>query len=351
MTRFSSKFKSAKPPMMGGMARADDKLTPALILVALVTIAGTIGFVQIEGWSLWRAFYFTIVTITTVGYGDEGMSDLGKKFTTILLIGGVTSASYTFAMIIQTSVASQFAWQKRMSKSINKLKDHTIVCGFGRLGSSVCEKLARRNSPFVVIERDPERFALAVDQGYLAIEGIASENGTLTAASLDKAKYVVAAVDSYAENLVIAMEAQELSSKVQVIARAERAENVIKLERAGVSRVLCPFESGGRETADFITNPGVANFLAQTAMGNGGIALAEVHIEKGSTLVGRTLAAFGKTEGDHISFVALGRDGDPPMIPPRGKTVITPGDRVIVAGDPGQIELMTNLARGRASAA
>lgn len=328
----------------------NEKLIRALILVAIVTLGGTMGFVEIEGWTLWRAFYFTMVTITTVGYGDEGLSDAGQKFATLLLVGGVASASYTFAMIIQTSVASQFAWQKRMNKSISKLRDHTIVCGFGRLGESVCEKLSERGAPFVVIERDSERFTHAVDRGYLAIEDTASENGSLLSAGLNYATHVVAAVDSYAENVVITMEARELRSDVIVIARAEREDNVRKLERAGANRVLCPYQSGGRETADFITRPRVANFLAQTSMGNGGIALAEIRIELGSKLTGIRLGDYGGGKGDKISFVALERESGLVCLPPRGDTLLEVGDHVIVAGDAEQIAAMTDLSKGRASA-
>lgn len=329
----------------------NQKLVRALVLVAIVTLGGTMGFVEIEGWTLWKAFYFTMVTITTVGYGDEGLSEAGQKFATLLLIGGVASASYTFAMIIQTSVASQFAWQKRMNKAISKLKDHTIVCGFGRLGESICEKLEQRGSPFVIIERDSERFSHALDKGYLAIEDVASENGSLLSAGLNYASHVVAAVDSYAENVVISMEARELRPDVIVIARAEREENVRKLERAGANRVLCPFQSGGRETADFITQPRVANFLAQTSMGDGGIVLADIRVEVGSKLVDVKLADYGSGEGDKISFVALECESGAVCIPPRGDTLLKPGDHVIVAGDAEQIAGMTELSRGRASAA
>ena len=346
----------SKPAASGGgisqeQSGGNEKLIRAVILVFLVTLAGTLGFRAIENWPFWKAFYFTIVTITTVGYGDEGLSETGQKFATLLLIIGVSSASYTFAMIVQTSVASQFAWRKRMNKAIARLRNHTIVCGFGRLGESVCEHLHERKTPFVVIERDAERFAHAVNLGYLAIEDIASENDSIMAAGLEHASHVVAAVDSYAENVVIAMEARELNPEVTVIARAEREENVRKLERAGVSRVLCPFQSGGRETADYITQPRVANFLAQTTVGGGGVVLADILVEHGSKLAGMRLGEFGSSHGSKISFVALNRDDEPALIPPRGDTLLEVGDHLIVAGDPDQIAKMTDMSKGRALAA
>ena len=326
-------------------------LPRALILVALVTLAGSVGFVEIEGWSFWRSFYFTLITITTVGYGDEGLSDEGKKFATLILIGGVTAASYTFATIVQASVASQLAWRKRMNKQIQKLRNHTIVCGFGRLGRSVCEKLSEREQTFVVIERDAARFASAVERGFLAVQGTASEDDSLQVAGLEHASYVVAAVDSFAENLVIAMEARDVRPEAIVVARAERDEDELKLERAGVARVLCPFRSGGYEAVEYITRPRVADFLARASMGDGGIALAEVRVREGSELVGVSLAEYGSARGDRISFVAHESESGEVAIPPRGCTRLAVGDHLIVAGDPDQIAKMNELAGHRRFAA
>ena len=327
------------------------KLATALILVAMVTVAGTFGFVEIEGWNVWRSFYFTLITITTVGYGDEGLSDEGKKFAILLLVGGVISASYTFATIVSSSVTSQLAWRKRMNKEIRRIEHHTIVCGFGRLGASVCEKLARRGRPFVVIDRDPVRFAKATELGYLAVEGAASEHDVLVEAGLERADHVVAAVDSFADNVVITMEARDCRPNAMVIARAERESDIRRLERAGATRVLCPFQSGGRETVEQITNPRVAEFLVQASLG-GRITLGDVRIRKGSPLVGMTLAEFGKGQGDRISFVALEReDESEAMIPPRGGTTLQTGDHLIVAGDPQQIAGMNDLAGGATRAA
>ncbi len=322
------------------------KLWQAFLLVLVVTVSGTIGFSEIEGWDLWKAFYFTLTTITTVGYGDEGLSDPGKQFATFLLIGGVTSASYALAILIQYSVASQFAWRKNMNKRIRQLKNHTIICGFGRLGSSVAEKLAATNSPFVVVEQDEERFMRALDLGYLAMQGQATEDQALLQAGLERASHVVAAVPGFAENIVITMDARELNPNVILIARAERDEDVRRLERAGAQRVLCPYKSGGRETFEFITRPGVADFLAEARMGGGGVALAQIRVQSGAQLEGIRLGEYGREKGDRLSFVAFERTGEEVKIPPGGTTELSAGDTLIVAGDPDQIAKMTQMATG-----
>ena len=327
------------------------KLWQAFLLVLLVTMAGTIGFARIEDWHLWKAFYFTLTTITTVGYGDEGLSDSGKQFATFLLIGGVTSASYAFSIIIQASVASQFAWRKHMKKRIHQLKKHTIICGFGRLGTSVAEKLEANNEPFVILEKDPDRVMHALDLGYLVIQGEATEDQHLLEAGVEQASHVVAAVPGFAENIVITMDARELNPGVTLIARADRDEDARRLERAGAQRVLCPYQSGGRETFEFITRPGVADFLAEARVGNGGVALAQIHVQQGASLEGVRLGDFGCGEGNRLSFVAFERTGQEVKIPPGGRTELTAGDTLIVAGDPDQIAHMTHLATGRKLAA
>lgn len=332
--------RSPKHPMNAGAPR----LSLALILMALVFITGTFGFVEIEKWDVWRALYFTLITITTVGYGDEGLSDSGKMFASVLLVGGVLSGSYTLGMIVQTSVANQLAWYKRMEKKISRLKGHTVVCGFGRMGFSVCTKLAARGKPFVVIERDPAGFAKAIEMGFLAIEGNASEEQELINARIAQASHVVAAVDNVAENILITMESRDLNPEAFIIARAERDEDMRKLYRAGVNRVLCPFKSGGREVADFVTRPHVADFLTQASLGDTGIALAEVRIDKSSTLIGTSLADYGRDIANHVSFVALQRKEGEVLIPPRGNHVLAEGDLLIVAGDPEQVSAMNEDA-------
>ena len=155
------------------------QLMRAVFLLALVVLCGTLGFMHIEAWEPWRALYFTVVTITTVGYGDEGISEPGKMFAALLLIGGIGIASYSFAMIVQTAITSQLAWRKRMQKRIYRLTGHTIVCGFGRMGLTVCKQLAAVGVPFAIIERDEDPFHAACEMGFMAVQGSASEDDTL----------------------------------------------------------------------------------------------------------------------------------------------------------------------------
>ena len=148
---------------------ADRRLTRWMIALACVMLGGTVGLAIIEGWDLWRSFFFTLITITTVGYGDEGISDAGRKFTTMLLIVGIGVVSYTFALIVQSAVTAELAWRKRMQKRIDRLRNHTIVCGFGRMGKTVCEQLAAAHEPFVVIEHSERESRLCESEIHIRI--------------------------------------------------------------------------------------------------------------------------------------------------------------------------------------
>jgi voltage-gated potassium channel len=316
------------------------RLDRALCALLFVVIGGTAGFVFIEDWGIWRSLYFTLITITTVGYGDQGISENGQMFAALLLVGGIGTASYTFAVVMQNAVANQFAWRIRMQKKIDRMRGHVIVCGYGRMGETVCGELAAAKVAFVVVERDPARFQRASDAGYLAVEGSAGEDETLLAAGIKGATCIVATANAEGVNIVIALSARDLAPDITIIARAEGDEEMRKLRRAGVTRTVSPYHSGGIEIAHLIARPGVADFLAQSTLSGGKVALAEVRVQEDSRLVNQTIAAYGASEGSRISFVALEHAGEEVMIPPRGTECFRADDRLIVAGDPEQIATM-----------
>lgn len=321
----------------------------ALVALMCVICIGTSGFMIIEPWDLWEALYFTLITITTVGYGDEGISATGKKFASFMLIGGIGIASYTFALVVQYAVTLQFAWKERMQSTIDKLEGHVIVCGFGRMGSAVCDRLAEAGRDVVVIESNEQAFELACRSGHLAIQAIATEDDALEGAGLRRATHLVAAVDCETDNIVITLSSREINPDVTILARAERDQDHHKLRRAGADRIISPFQIGGREIATAITRPKVAEFLASTASGDGSVALAEITIHEGSSLVGRSLKDYGMKEGSKISFVSLQRPEEEPKIPPRGTDEMQSGDLLIIAGDVDQIAQMKDDSGGAKS--
>lgn len=333
------------PPEIPGEHRR--RLIQAITALFGILSVGVAGLMWIEGWGLWRAFFFTLITVTTVGYGDEGISDAGQHFTTLLLVCGIGTASYTFALVVQTMVTNQFAWKRRMHTRINKLEDHVLVCGFGRMGRTICEELVATGTPFVVIEVDTAVATAAIELGYPVVQGSAIEDEILIEAGIERATHMVCATDQESENIVATLSARQLRSDITIIARAERPEEIRKLRLAGASRTVAPFHLGGIEIANAITRPRVAEFLAASVRAESDVGLAEIPIGADSPLIGRTLSDCGRSEASRLSFVTLERAGETPFTPPRGTMTLEAGDLLIVAGDPDQIRWMRDEANVR----
>jgi len=259
-------------------ANAHRKLIRSFWALFGVVIVGSVGFVFVEGWSFWCGLYFTLVTITTVGYSDEGISEAGRIYAVFLLTGGIGVVSYTFALFIQSAVTDQLVWGARMQKRIDRLENHSVICGFGRMGKTICDQLILANKPFVVIDRKPEGFRHAHELGLLAIEGMAAEDDVLLQAGIKRAAHLVSAADSEAENIVITLTARDLQSDIRISARAERDEDGRKLRRAGADRIMDPLQSGGIEVANAIFRPKVVDFFAHSQQTENHFVLSEVCI-------------------------------------------------------------------------
>ncbi|MFT7618252.1 MAG: voltage-gated potassium channel [Planctomycetota bacterium] len=317
----------------------------AFALLIAVALFGTIGFRITESWPVWRCFYFTVITVSTVGYGDGGMSDAGAKFATFLLIFGIGAASFAFSVLLQYTLNRESLWRRRMRNRVEKTEDHVIVVGFGRMGESLCEELRREDHTFVVIEMDKERAKSALEHGYFVVEGSATEDECLIEAGVERAKHIVTLAGREDFNIVIALTARELSNDIEIIARAESEKEVRKLRRAGANKVISPFQTGGVTISKMITHPRVAEFLSVSGSGHANVALAEIKVEASSSIIGKSLREFGQQMVPHVCFVALERDDHDIMIPPRGEETFRADDLLIVAGDPEEIAAMKDSGR------
>lgn len=321
------------------------QLLRALLVLAGVLAGGTFGLQWLEGWTLWRAFFFTLITIATIGYGDYGISHTGEIFTVIILVVGITTFSYAFALVVQIMVTRPLAWRKRMQAEIDKLRGHAIVAGYGRIGSTVCEQLDLADVPFVIVEQNHHALQRALEKGFLIIEGSASQDEILTKAGIKYAAYVVSGVDSEAENIVITLSARQMSPGVKIIARAERNEDVRKLKLAGADCIVSPFQSGGQEIANAIVRPKIAELMnRRDAHGAGEFALAEIALSASSPLIGLTSSNYAQSGCPHVAMVALARPGESFRTPPPPDEIFVPGDLLIVAGHPKEIAAVQNFA-------
>jgi voltage-gated potassium channel len=303
----------------------------AVVAISLVVSIGTLGFMLIEGWSLWRSLFFTLVTITTVGYGDYGLSANGEVFTAFILVLGITTVTYPAGQLLRDIIELQNDWERRMDRQISHLRDHYIVCGMGRLGTGLCSELEMAGVAFVVLESDRTVAEEAARRGWLTVVGDATEEESLRRANIEHAAGLACLTNSDADNTVITLAARELRKDMLVIGRAESDEAARRLTRAGASRVISPVRAGGRSIARMIAQPHLTTLL-EGSEESSGVRLAEVKICSSSPLAGRPLREFGAEHHD-VVFVSLRRAGSDTQSRPGIDETLHVGDVLIAAAD------------------
>lgn len=227
-----------------------------------------------------------------------------------------------------------------MQQRVDRLSDHTIVCGYGRMGVTICDQLADEGGTFVVVEQHEHAIDEARRNGFPCVQGCATDDDTLLAAGVQRAQWIVAAADSEATNIVVTLSARELNPGITVIARAERDEEVRKLLRAGATHVVSPFQSGGLEVAHRIMRPRVADLLIAAPHAKARVGLSEISVEPGSVLDGVQLSDYGRRSGTRVSFVALERPDEDTIVRPPGTLALRAGDLLVVAGSEDDLVAM-----------
>lgn len=315
-----------------------------IAVAAAVVAVGALGFRLIEGWSLWEATYFTLVTISTVGYGDYGLSDGGKKFAAFMLLCGIGTFTYSLSTLVQIASDVDAALRRKMKRKIAECSNHVVICGYGRIGRMICEEIEESGRDCVVVENQPESVQRAIGDGRLVVSGPASEDETLLAAGIERAEAIVCAVDSDAENMFITVSARELNPHCRVISRAESLDASRKLERAGAALVVSPHKMAGKTIATALLHPRLARMLNG---GEGGekryFELGEVVIHATSEIAGQTIADVGG-ELSGLSFVAIERPDGGLIVQPGGEERFSAGDVVIFAGAGDVVHRMRQAA-------
>ena len=246
-----------------------------MLLLGLIVCGGTLGYSAIEGWDTWDAFYMTVISVTTVGYREvHPLSRAGEAFTVVVVTVGVATVLYTFSFLMARIVEGdlQERWtRRRRERMLDQLDHHFIVCGFGRMGHIIAREFSRQQVPFVIIERDPDRMQEAIDAGYLAVEADASSEQVLRRIGIDRARGLIAAVSTDAENVYAVLTARLLRPDLFIIGRAETDDARTKLERAGADRVLSPYQIGGLQLAQTALRPAVVDFVQLATSSGAGL--------------------------------------------------------------------------------
>jgi len=264
-------------------------------LMGLVLALGTVGFVFIEGWPWFDSFYMALITVTTIGYSEvRPLTQTGRYFNSILIAIGVTTVLFAIAVIAQYAVQAElgaYFGRRRKKRMIEKLSDHYIVCGGGRVGRSVIRELVRKNAPFVLIDSNPERADWALQQGYIAVISDATQDETLREVRIDRAKGLVAALATDAQNVYVVLTARGMHRDLTIVSRASDEQAADKVKRAGANVVLTPYSYTGHRLAQAMLRPHVVSFLDMASAFEG----SQLDLEIEQIRVGDTSACASKT--------------------------------------------------------
>jgi voltage-gated potassium channel len=297
-------------------------------VVIVAVVIGTSGYVLFQRWPFDDALYMTVITLTTVGFREVRELDaLGRVWTMIVAIAGVGIIFGSIGLVAESvlaEVASGRREKRRMSDAVAGLKGHFILCGYGRVGSTVARELEHASVPFVVVDITTESVAVAARDGYLVVEGDATSDAVLRSAGIERARGVISTVDTDATNVFVTLSARSLNSGLFIVARANQEGAEAKMIQAGADRVVSPYARAGRQIAELAVRPRVADFI-DYALSHGELAFSieEVEVAAGGPLDGRTVGAL-TAEGIHPLAIVHG---------PRQYEPNPPADRALRAGD------------------
>jgi voltage-gated potassium channel len=313
-----------------------------------VLVVGTAGYVAL-GFSVLDAIYQTVTTVSTVGFREvQPLSSGGRVFTIVLILVGVATALYTFTLILEAVVEGQIQevlGRKRMERQISRMADHVIVCGFGRVGRNLARYVSGAGQEVVVIESDPDRAAQAEGSAHV-VRGDATSDEVLKEAGIERARVLVTALNTDADNLFVTLTARSLCSELFIVARARVESSEAKLAQAGADRVVNPQRLGGSRMAAFVLQPHVVEFL-DVVMHDGSLEfrLEEVPLPDGSPLAGRSLREAHIRDSTGALVLALRDSGGEFTTNPPPETVLVAGQILIAIGTEGQLEALAAAAR------
>jgi voltage-gated potassium channel len=322
------------------------------VLIALM-VFGTLGYWLIEWpeYTLLEALYMTVITLTTVGYREvHDPSPAGMVFTILLLLVGVFVLAYSATEIVRSVVSGELhdmLGRRFMARSLAGLKDHLIVCGYGRMGKFVCREFSRQGIEFVVVDRSEQLLAEFNLTGGIALVGDATSDETLKRAGVERARGLVTVAPHDADNLYITMSARLLNARLFIVARAESDEAEQKLMRAGADRVVAPYALGGTKIAQTVLRPTVLEFIElATRTEQLELQIEQTVVAVNSPLAGASLAGSRLRQDMGLIIVAIKkRDGTMVYTPP-AEAVLEAGDTLVALGRRNHLDQLEKLARG-----
>jgi voltage-gated potassium channel len=325
-------------------------LRSGVTILSLIAI-GTAGYMILESWPFLDALYMTVIVLTTIGFAEvHALSDGGRVFTIVLAVTGIGAIFYALIAVFQFLVEGELAsilGSQRMKRQIEHLRDHYILCGFGRVGEEIAREFKEHKVDFVIVETNQEAIARGSRRGYLMLVGDATSDQVLTEAGIDHAACLLAASDSDEGNTFIVLTAKALNPDLYVVARAAHSESQPRMSRAGAERVFSPYAIVGRQMALSAIQPMLAEFVDTPAAAEGGQGvLAEIEISDG-TGAGGTV---GDLLGGLREVTVLGiqkKTGELTVSPPMGSQLLQ-GDRLILIASESALGRIRPAPRAKA---
>lgn len=323
-------------------------LITGIIIALCIVLFGTVGYILIESWEFLDALYMTIITISTVGFSEvHHISKAGRLFTIVLVFFGVGFTLYIAAAVVQFTVEGRIRiilGRRRLEKKIDRMKNHYIVCGYGRIGRVLCKNLKRKPLDLVVVEKNPELTSVMDADGVLYISGDAADEENLIRAGIKRAKGLVAVLASDADNVFLVLTARQLDPDLLIIARASQEESKSKLRAAGANTVESPYDMGAASMAHRIIRPTVTSFLALAfAHKRKDIQMEEISVSASYELVSVMLKDTGIRQKYNLIIIAIKKQDDSMLFNPSFEATIEVGDTVIAVGEEANLQKLEHI--------
>ncbi len=318
-----------------------------LAAVALTLVVGTVGFHESLHESWFQSFYRGVVTVTLTGLDSVPSNNSSRILSIVLVAAGLTIIGYAGAVIVEAitgGVLTGALAERRRERTIEQLRDHFIICGYGRVGRRVAEEFRAAGVPYLVLDFHEDALAAAREDGVLLIEGDATRDENLRKAGLDRAKGLVAASDSDADNLYVVLSARSARPDLTIVSRASGADAERKLVLAGADRVVLPYTTAGQVMANLVLKPQVTAFLDVVTTATGpDLQLAEIEVRETSSAAGRTIRDLRIRHETGALVIALRRADGSFDTTPEPDTPIEIGDVLIGVGSPDEIRALEDL--------
>lgn len=323
------------------------KIYTAVILLVLLLLIGVIGYKSMSNYTWIDALYMTVITITTVGFKEvHPLDDATKIFTISLILTSVFILGYALSVITEYILSKndlEELKQKKMQKMIDNLKNHIIICGYGRNGRQAATKLLAYNKPFVIIEKDKELVDKIENDQTPFVLGNASEDETLLQAGIDRASCLISALPSDADNLFIVLSARQINKNINIISRASQETSYKKLKLAGANNVILPDKIGGDHMASLVVVPGLMEFVDNLSIvGKSNINIEEIPVEKLTNDV-KTIKDLDLRKKTGCSIIGYKDQLGEYLVNPEAEMKLEPNSKIIVLGRPEQIDKLNSV--------